>query len=357
MARTLGDLAHAALTRLGDVEEVIWTADELSANVVWAYQTLARETKCFWDLHYSENVPGHFSYTHAWELAVIQETPGLFDWGQSNFTCEFELRLLNDRPIDERSRVGPCWITCPAEIPFLVAAGWNTSVPATDVLPDFVQQIDRGVWDTRAIEAMEPRGLSQLESRYLLTEGQVDGYLWELDGLHTIRKWRKPAALAELATIDGAWGICRDVDELSGDDVEGSWGISRRIPGHHPMGPEAFGTPRRPYLEGTNVRLEVYRTGREMTVATDLCELPDRYADGLIYSAIADALRRPGAGQDLKLSGYYQARWDRILARVTRRTRQMKKEQTHQMGGSSGATFHRPARPSLPWPYPAVSVR
>jgi len=131
-------------------------------------------------------------------------------------------------------------------------------------------------------------------------------------------------------------------------------GIPRRIAGQHPMGPERFGSPRRPYLDGTNVRLEHWRQGREMTTATDVCELPDRYALYLRDYAQAKCFGRRGPGQDQALSAHFDQRWQRGVSRILARMASVTSQRVSVLGGSGASLGQRPPRPSLPWQYGSV---
>lgn len=112
-----------------------------------------------------------------------------------------------------------------------------------------------------------------------------------------------------------------------------------------------WGIPRRFYRDGLNVRVEHWRTAEPPERSTDVCELPDQYAVALRYYAQAKALSLPGAGQDPQLSQWYQARYQRVMARMQRRLTQQRSAQAVQMGGSVSRLDHRPPRPSLPWNY------
>lgn len=130
------------------------------------------------------------------------------------------------------------------------------------------------------------------------------------------------------------------------------WGLPRRIPSHHPIGcTTSFGVARRPFLDGTNVRVEHRRQGRPMVNLQDVCELPDRYARYLRDYAQAKLLERAGPGQDLKLSQHFLDRWTRGLARIASRLDRVESMRTSILGGDGQSLINRPPRPSLPWPY------
>ena len=349
---TLGTLRAAVRARLGDLGTAIWPDEELDLHLVTAYRALAQASEVFWDVTYLENLPRGFSYTQPWELAFLQEVSGGFDYGCANFTAEVDRRALGD----ERLRVGPANHTSPFEATdgWLASVRASTAIAATAEVPKTVTALDRVTWDNRTIEALQARTLSQGDSRYELTRGEVYGYLWQKDGLRTLRKVRVPAAQADTVTVTGTWGALRRPTALSAETVTGTWGVPRRVPGHHPIGVSLFGAPRRPFLEGRNVRVEHFRYGRPLTTGTDGCELPDRYALYLQDFALARCLDRPSAGQDQPLAAHFLQRWTRGLARIARRVHQVDPERISVLGGVGHPSVQRPPRPSRPWAYGSV---
>jgi hypothetical protein len=346
--RTLGDLRGLVRRTLGDLAAAIWGNDEVDLQLKDGYAQIANAPGVFYDWTYLENLPRGFSYTQPWEGEFVRQAGGL-DVGYANFTAEFERQLLGD----ERLRYGPANYTSPFE----ATDGWladiraSTGIPATAEVPAPVTSLVRVTWDGRGIDALEARRLSRVDSRYEITKGEVYGYIWQKDGVRTLRKVRVPAAQADTYTITGSWGLLRLATDLSTATVTGTWGVPRRIPGQHPMGPDLFGAPRRPYREGKNVRLEVMRQGRALTSATTICELPDRYAVYLRDYALSRCLARRGPGQDLQLAAHFTQRWQRHVARVTRRLQVVDAEHTFVLGGDGTPSVSRPPRPKLPWPY------
>jgi hypothetical protein len=187
-----------------------------------------------------------------------------------------------------------------------------------------------------------------------VTKGEVYGYTWQKDGVRTLRKVRVPSAQASTAVVTGSWGLLRRPTDLTTDTVSGSWGVPRRVAGHHPIGTELFGVPRRAYLETLNVRVEHYRQGRALVAASDVCELPDRYAVYLRDYAQGKCLERDGPGHDAALAAHFLQRWARGLARVDRRVLGMQSETVRVLGGDGRPSVARPPRPQRPWPYGSV---
>ena len=169
--------------------------------------------------------------------------------------------------------------------------------------------------------------------------------------MRTLRKVRVPATQASTVTVTGSWGLLRTPADLSSDTPTGTWGICRILPAHHPIGSETWGTPRRVYLEGFNVRVEHFRQGRRLLFAQTICELPPRYARYLCDYAIAQCLSRPGPGFDAELAGHFDQRWKRGLARIARRLVLVDMEHTFVMGGEGVPRIGKPPRARLPWAY------
>src|SRR3954462_7683335 len=60
---TLASLRHDVLTRLGDLDEQIWTAAEVDLQLREGYDAVAAPLGVFYDWVYLENLPRGFSYT------------------------------------------------------------------------------------------------------------------------------------------------------------------------------------------------------------------------------------------------------------------------------------------------------
>lgn len=333
---TLATLRHRVLDRLGDLPEQVWTAAEVERYVRESYRLLAQTLPIFFDISYLDNLPATFSHTARWEVVGGY---GTFRLGVANYTCADEARVLT-----EPKRVGPATVTCPTD----GSMASTVSIPATRPVPADLTALDRATWDSRTLDADLPRHVRQLDSRYTLTRGQPLSLLMQHDGVQTARQWPAPAALAATVTTAGSWGLLRTPADLSADTVTGSWGIARRVPGQHPMGPEAFGAPRQPHLDGTNTRIEFFRHGRALAHADSVCELPDRYARYLCDYAQARALERAGPGQDLTLAAHFDDRWQRNVARLRRRVITVTKERTGVFGGTAarGGAVRYPRLPA-----------
>lgn len=344
---TKARLRDDILARLGDADELIWTSAEVDGHLVEGYEQIANNLGVFYDWTYLENLPRGFSYTQPWERVLLVAFGG-FDYGCANFTAEFERGLL-----DERRQFGPANHTSPFEATdgLLARAGASTEIPATADLPKTVTSVTRVTWDRRGLDAMEARRMARADARYEVTKGEIYGYIWQKDGVRTLRKVRVPSAQSDAVTVNGSWGALRQTSDVSTESVTGTWGVPRRINGQHPIGPDQVGAPRRVFLEGKNVRVEHARQGRPMDSGTAICELPDRYALYLRDYVMAQCLGRRGPGQDMKLAAHFEQRWQRDLARIARRMQTVNAERVGVIGGDGRPSVSRPPRPSLPWQY------
>lgn len=354
--------------RLGDPNHRIWSGEEIDLYLLQGVKEMCTSTRLIWDWVYPENLPRGFSFTSPFELDEINlgldsiiwkygQGDGMGD-GLGNYTFDYERRFWPTIPNvaeskrDEDIREGPVRHTFPDEIPFMIELG-NNQVPATAELPHRLTEIERSVWDKRTMDATSHRFVAPEDSRYEVERGEVHSYTWRKDGPRTFRKIRVPSAVADTVEVQGLWGIARDVDEIAGTDIEGTWGAPRIMPGFHPIGPfytyRMWGIPRRFYLAGKNVKVEHWRIPYLDCIES---ELPPRYRAYLVFYAMWRCLSRQGPGQDMKLAGWYKARWIAALERITRRVDRQTKERTGRMGGASGIPpVGKPPRPRLPWQY------
>lgn len=354
--------------RLGDLSNRIWSAAEVDAYLLQAVREMCTHCRLIWDWVYPENLPRGFSFTAPWEKAFIDAGDvlsavwkygpgdGMGD-GLANYTFDDERRMYPTLPVDAQTRAdedireGPARHTHPDEIPFLHQLRSDHQQPTAD-LPHRLTELERSLWDKRTIEAQAHRFVAPHDSRYEIERGEVHSYTWRKDGPRTFRKIRVPNELADVFEIDGLWGIARDLSDVTGAEKQGTWGIPRIIPEHHPIGPfftfRMWGTPRRIYRDGKNVRVEHWRI--PFLDCFD-SELPPRYRHYLVYYAMWRCLSRQGPGQDFKLANWYRGRWNAALSRINRRINRQTQERTGRMGGSGEGPSGRPPRPRLPWQY------
>jgi len=354
--KTFGQLVDETMHMLGDDNGVIWTRVQVLRDILEGYLQVAQRLPIFFDWTYLENLPAGFSVTQPWELeqlgSIASGAAATFNYGVANFTAEFERRAGQSIGFDERDRYGPANHTSPFEATdgLLSRAGASTAIPAVADVPRTLTKLDRVTWDHRGIDPLEPRTWSRFDSRYEVTTGEVYAFMWQKDGIRSLRKVRVPAAQAETVTVNGSWGLLRTVGDLTTDTPSGSWGVARLIENQHPIGPELFGIPRRAYQDEKNVRVEHFRQGRVYVNDFTVCELPPRYANYLRNYARGSCYRVPGPGYDASLADHFDKRWARDLARIERRLQTVDTEHVSVMGAGR-PNLTGPRRPKLPWQY------
>lgn len=206
---TLAELRAATLAHLGDADQLVWSGAEVDGYLQDAYREVTGTLRVLPDWTYLENLPAGFSCTALWEVTFGHAH---FQYGVANYTMADEIGL-----IDETRALGPANHTSPREATdgLLGRAFADSSIPATADLPARVTEIERVLWDQRTIDALSLSRLQAHDTRYQLTTGDVYGYLWQQDGVRTVRKIRQPAAQAATYVVNGAWGALRNADEVS----------------------------------------------------------------------------------------------------------------------------------------------
>lgn len=345
----LRNLAQRVLHRLGDSAQKIWTYEEIVSYIERGAKELTADAHIVWDQAYLENLPAGFNFTADFEAAYAID--GFF-YGQAQSTYPDEAAIADEEALIESDDHIVANHTSPADLNLFAGSSANEASPAVSQLPASMTDLERATWDHRTIEASTTARAQRFDSRYQITEGEVYAYVTQDDGPNSFRKVRVPAAMADIYEYDGAWGVVRNLDTVAPDeDITGSWGIPRRIPGWHPMGnTEGFGMPRRFYRDGKNVKIEFFRHPRIDSSMLD-SELPERYFLYLADFAQREALRRNGAGQNYKMAQLYDDRWKRGIERVKRRLQVQNKKRTHRLGGDVLRYASGPPRPKLPWQY------
>lgn len=341
---TLFALRETARRRLGD-DALYWSNDTLEGYLIDGYNDLVRRTRAIWDMVYAESLPRSFSYTAPFEADIAG-----FNSGRANFTAEFE-RATGF--VAEHHVAGPANHTAPFEATdgTLEASGASTAVADTAELPRSVVEIERPMWDERAIGVLSQREAASRDSRYELTRGETYALVPQGQGLRTVRKVRAPSAYGDTYTVNGSWGIARDLTDLDAGSASGTWGFPRRIPGYHPMGAETFGFPRRPFRDGKNVRIEHWRLGRLVRDLGDSFEVPEWATVYIRDYAVAQCYAAHGPAQDTRMGEHYQRRYERGVARLGQRVAAQQRARVGRMGGAAEQRSPALRVPSLPWQF------
>lgn len=358
LARRLANLCERILYRLGDSDQRIWDEAEIDTYIQEAAFQMVDRTRLVWDQLFLEDIPPGFDHTHSWEVGLLEYE---FNYGEASYNYEWEVEYGVAANLWYEEDVSWANHTSPADIEHLDDADIDQQ-HATAELSNSLVEIDRATWDNNGIPALSPRHLSEVDTRYEITRGEVHGFTWRKDGPRTFRKVRVPNAMAAVITHEGSWGIARNTEAAYPDDLTGmSWGIPRRITSYHPMGKTVgFGMPRRFYQDGRNVKVEHWRKFDAECGMTDLKDGVERRLAGEIprhyFMYMADycqmkALRRNGPGQNYKLAQLYSDRWERDIARIKNRVNRKQKQRVSRMGGNDPSPRGGPPRPRLPWQY------
>lgn len=231
---------------------------------------------------------------------------------------------------------------------------------ATYDLPADLFYVERATWDDKRVEPFSSRELQKYDAHYMTTEGDVEGYAMDLDGLRKLRKYRVPSADSPSATVTGTFGIPRYLVDVDASEAINQLGIPRLIHAdlHYGMGvtPTDFpwGIPRR--FPGTlrNFKVEYFRRGTKLDDDNKESELPDWMDYPVRYWVMWKALEREGEGQDLKLASLFQQLYEYSQKRIKARVERNRGERVGVLGGGLGKVFGMPPRPKLPWQYGKV---
>lgn len=170
---------------------------------------------------------------------------------------------------------------------------------ATYALPTDLQSVDRVMWNWRRIDAVTTRELIQADSAYRTTEGPVEAYSIEDDGVLTIRKYPVPSQTP-----------------TAGADTN-------------------------------NTRVEYFARGAALSVDGSTFEIPDRYVKYIRHFAMFRALERKGDGQDLELAQHWGQRFEQGQQRIRERMARVERTRIRVLSGDRGSGGP-PPRPRLP---------
>jgi hypothetical protein len=322
------------LSALQDEEQSIWNnVSEIERYLREGYDRFARETLCIFDIAYADNVPYAGSHTAEWEVDFLVHVNGEFQLTGG----EWEHAYIDNG-------IGPAGITSPWEADYA-----NPQLfLGTSELPHSLIEVDRVTYDNYRIQPFASAQKRQIDPRYQLNAGPTHAYAFDEDGTYVIRKIPFPAASADVYDFSGSRGFLRvaNGNEFGTDeDIIGTRGILRVAPEHFPSGRR--GGIKAVHRDGANVRVEMFRKG---VFPEEEFEIPDRYVKYLEYYAIAKALHRESAGQDLKLSEHFMLRFESAVARTTKRMALVQQERMGTLG-PGGRRLARENLQHLPWQY------
>jgi hypothetical protein len=225
-------------------------------------------------------------------------------------------------------------------------------------LPDDFYQMDRVTNNYRKLIPAFSTEMEINDYRYQLTQGQVDAYIMDKDGVGKIRLYRVPSISAESSalTATGTWGLLRIASDITTDTLVGSWGVARIIK-QDQIATGTWGILRKATTinPALNTVIEYFYRPPEMTVS-DVFELPDPYIKYIRHYAMYRAFGREGPGKEDNLSKHYYDRFNSGISLMKNRAASIDKQRISQLGGSQNL-LTRPPRPKLPWNYGTMSTR
>lgn len=341
MAKTLAEVIDASLVRLGDTEQLIWDREEMTRYAQEGYDTLCQQAQVILETDYLEDYGGNL--TAEWEKDYLEA--GMAFFGLMTHTAYWERDYLpQDGTAQDIADHTAHWEKAYRET--------DTFRAVYDLPPDLVE-LERATWNNKRLTPMDPAVTEVADSRYEEETGEVEGYLVNKDGWQRLRKWRVPSIGPDEFTTTGNFGILRDPDDISEDEVTGTWGIPRILPGMHLMrGP--YGFPRRAYQDVNGTRIEFYRRGEELVSENIEFELPDICVKYIQWFCIGRALTRQGPGQDMTLGEHWMSRFATGLARLTRRKSRTTQNKIRRIEDGRSRVGTRPPLARMPWAYGKV---
>lgn len=341
----LFDHVRDALTRLDDAGNEVWSDDEMGLYVADGYDAFARATKCIFDRTVIENVPPEGNYGSDLQRSLaLQHAGEVVTDHRLVITGEGQRDTLAD---PQEGILMPVNITGPAHATDDAEADGSLIISNPGgKLPDGIVDVLRVAWNLATLRPENHRVLRGYDPNYETTQGDPQFWTWRKDGLLAIRLVPVPTSDAVYDTVNGGpfGAISQSSDTAL--DVSGSRGILRAVAGGFPSG-GPWGSPTRIHPATANTIVEIVRLGRDLTSHEN--ELPRIFQKYVTFFAMAQALRRDGPGQDLKLAQHYQDRFDMGVSRMQARMKTVQPARTIVMGRRQSAPgqsmgFTLPAR-------------
>jgi len=198
-------------------------------------------------------------------------------------------------------------------------------------LPAQVYEIERATWNNEKLIALRTSDLIEIDSSFRTTQGQVEAYTQDMDGLRKFRKYRIPSATAGAGAEADSWGIPRSFSIDLSEST--SWGLPRSLSTVNEAG-QPWGIIRTGLSsDALNTRIEFTRRGESLEASDSEFEFPDRYVKYVRFFSLSRALERESPGQDLKLSGHYMDRFEEGVKRILDRKTRVATQAPLRMGG------------------------
>jgi len=242
---TLFEGVSDVLDRLGDLDNDIWSRDEIALYFKDGYDTFCRRTKVLFDTVVIENLPRTGNWQTDLEKYLAEQKPG---WGLTDepfhMTADHE-RNLGVGGAYGGSYSGPSAVTSPGDRSHVgVTDGAGEDIPATVTggrLPQSMVEVLRVAYDNRNLQGISSQQMRVIDPNYETRSGDPQWYIQDKDGLYYIRMVPAAQGDAVYDTVDGSWGTMTKVsnpvlthhwtmDEASGDrlDSVGAYTLSEQ---------------------------------------------------------------------------------------------------------------------------------
>lgn len=357
MPSTLHSLTTEVLDRLGDQDNKIWSRSEIEGYIQDGYDEFCRRSKVLFDIWVVENQPATGNWQTDFERYLAEQKPGFTLTDEPfHFTGEHE-RNLGVGGAYGGSYSGPASSTSVSERSLYSGETSLVDTVYTGSIPTNTVEVLRVAYDNRSLTGMGSAQMNELYPNHQTVTGDPQWFVYDRDGLFRLRFVPAPAGDASYDTVSGTWGTmtytddtdvtANTADRTSGDT--GGFGILRWRDDMFPALGQ-WGTPTRVHPEDSNIKVEMYRLGRDLASYTS--ELPIAYEKYVIYYAMGEAMEREGDGQQLELAEHYFSRFEMGLKRIEKKKRDMQYERAARLGGpASEPAFGGLGDPQPPYPY------
>jgi hypothetical protein len=357
MTQTLDAAVTDALNRLGDLANKVWSRSELELYFRDGYDTFCRRSKCLFDIYVIENLPPTGNWQTDLEKYLAEQIPGM---GLSDSPFHFTNDFERNYGVDGRyggSYSGPAGTTLQLESTILADGDGIPSAVQGGPLPQSTVEVLRVTYNDRELYALGSAQARRLDPNYESRSGDPQFFTFDKDGIFFLRLIPNAQGDAVYDTVSGSWGTMTYTDdtdvsvvttEVSGYNT-GGYGILRHRDDMFPTnGP--WGTPTRVHPTDANVKVEVYRLGRDL--GNHPFELPDSYLRYPLYYAMSQALRRDGPGQDMELADHFEQRFEMGIHRMVSKRSKMDRERIGRLTGApTSGPFGNMGWPQAPFPY------
>lgn len=216
----LDNAVTSTLSRLGDLANAVWARSEIALYYKDGYDTYCRRTKALFDTYVIENLPPVGNWQTDFEKYLALQHAG---WGVTDMPFHFTNDGTSERELGVASQsgqnlIGPSGLTSPSDRQYVdTVDGGLSEVPTTvkgGVLPQATVEVVRVAWNSRNLTGLSSQQMRQLDPTYEIRVGDPQYYLWDKDGLYTMRFVPAASGDADYATISGGFGTLTQLTEI-----------------------------------------------------------------------------------------------------------------------------------------------